>query len=143
MNVAQETLDAMRAGNFARNLPKDCFPEIASLLEQSKDTRDRQRCYWMLGNLASLTKSPTIGDYAATRFGVEKTVKLKVEALRAPFLATRCSVPTMSIITRRLSFQRQHGPTLLLHLPCVFMLKRIPAEVTLATQDPIGNTETA
>lgn len=81
MNIAKETLDAMRSGNFTRNLPADSYPDIVSLLEQSKDSVHRKYCYWMLADVALLTNSSEIGSYAVQRVAMEKTLKLKTEAL--------------------------------------------------------------
>jgi hypothetical protein len=82
MTIVQATLAAMRSGNYDRHLPADSSPAIMALLECTSDTRDRQLCYWMLTDVAQRTRAAEIGAYAVQRFAAEKTVKLKVEALR-------------------------------------------------------------
>ena len=82
MTIVQATLDAMQSGNYERDLSADSYPAIMALLARTSDTRDRQLCYWMLTDVAQRTRAAEIGAYAVQRFAVEKTVKLKVEALR-------------------------------------------------------------
>lgn len=81
MSVVHDTLESMRSGDFERNLPPDSYPEIVSLLSNTKDKHDRTLCYWMLTDVALATGSSEIGEFAVRRFSIETTVAFKKEAL--------------------------------------------------------------
>jgi hypothetical protein len=87
MSEVTEILEALRNCDFdtaiprARALPLTAFPEVASLLEQAKDSHDRQLCYTILTKIAITSHSPAIGSYAAKRVELESDVKLKLRAL--------------------------------------------------------------
>ncbi len=83
----EQILDAMRGGDWdaavprARRLSATAFPEIATLLEQSQDERERELCYRLLTHVAVSSGSTVIGDYAAKRAAIETKARLIVQAL--------------------------------------------------------------
>ena len=82
MNNAQLRLDALLSGSDELDIPPATFEEIASVLEQTKESHARQKCYSMLEKLAVETNATEIGSYAAKMVGREKTQYLKGYALR-------------------------------------------------------------
>ena len=87
MSQVEQILDTMRNGDWdtavrwARNLPAESFSEIAALLEQRQDTRERQLCYSILTHVAVSSCSTAIGTYAAKRVEIETNTRLIREAL--------------------------------------------------------------
>jgi len=87
MCEVEQILTALRNGDFdtavprSRSLPVEAFAEIARLLEQSEDGRERQLCYWVLSHVALSTRSAAMGTYAAKRVEIETNAKLILLAL--------------------------------------------------------------
>lgn len=87
MREVEQILTALRNGDFdmaiprARSLPVEAFADIARLLEQSEDGRERRLCYRVLSHLAISSRSVAVGTYAARRAAVETQPKLILEAL--------------------------------------------------------------
>jgi len=81
MNNAQLRLDAMLSGRDASDIPPATLDEIAAVLDQTKESHARRKCYVMLRKLAVETNATEIGRYAAKMVGREKTQNLKGSAL--------------------------------------------------------------